>query len=101
MTPIIDLFVPVFFVMVGVSINLRAIDITSGSFCAFAGVLTLGVGRSPRSDTKKGGVYDRRVEILGLVKAKSIGPAGWNSTVLELLNEELRDSDGDIKWSSK
>jgi Kef-type K+ transport system membrane component KefB len=41
MTPIIDLFVPVFFVMVGVSINLRAIDMTSGSFWAFAGVLTI------------------------------------------------------------
>jgi len=41
MTPIIDLFVPVFFVMVGVSINLRAIDMTSGSFWVFAGVLTV------------------------------------------------------------
>ncbi len=40
MTPIIDLFVPVFFVMVGVSINLRAIDMTSGSFWIFSGVLT-------------------------------------------------------------
>ena len=39
MTPIIDLFVPVFFVMVGVSINLRAIDMTSVSFWAFAGTL--------------------------------------------------------------
>ncbi|MDA8100894.1 MAG: cation:proton antiporter [Nitrospiraceae bacterium] len=41
MTPIIDLFVPVFFVMVGVSINLRAIDMTSGAFWGFAGVLTV------------------------------------------------------------
>ncbi len=41
MTPIIDLFVPVFFVMVGVSIDLRAIDITSGPFWIFACVLTL------------------------------------------------------------
>jgi Kef-type K+ transport system membrane component KefB len=40
MTPIIDLFVPVFFVMVGVSINLRVIDMTSG-FWGFAGALTL------------------------------------------------------------
>jgi Kef-type K+ transport system membrane component KefB len=40
-TPIIDLFVPVFFVMVGVSIDLRAIDMTSGSFWAFAAVLTV------------------------------------------------------------
>jgi Kef-type K+ transport system membrane component KefB len=39
MTPIIDLFVPVFFVMVGVSINLRMIDMTSGSFWEFAGAL--------------------------------------------------------------
>ncbi|MDA8422974.1 MAG: cation:proton antiporter [Nitrospiraceae bacterium] len=39
MTPIIDLFVPVFFVMVGVSINLRAIDMSSASFWAFAGTL--------------------------------------------------------------
>lgn len=41
MTPIIDLFVPVFFVMVGVSINLRAIDMTSKVFWLFAGVLTV------------------------------------------------------------
>ena len=39
MTPIIDLFVPVFFVMVGVSINLRVIDLSSASFWAFAGTL--------------------------------------------------------------
>ncbi len=42
MTPIIDLFVPVFFVMVDVSINLRAIDMTSGPFWAFAGTITIG-----------------------------------------------------------
>lgn len=41
MTPIIDLFVPVFFVMVGVSINLREINMTSGAFWGFAGVLTI------------------------------------------------------------
>jgi Kef-type K+ transport system membrane component KefB len=40
MTPIIDLFVPVFFVMVGVSINLRVIDMTSGAFWGFAGALS-------------------------------------------------------------
>jgi Kef-type K+ transport system membrane component KefB len=40
MTPIIDLFVPVFFVMVGVSLNLRLIDITSSSFWWFAGSLS-------------------------------------------------------------
>jgi len=39
MTPIIDLFVPVFFVMVGVSINLRVIDMSSPLFWGFAGVL--------------------------------------------------------------
>ncbi len=41
MTPIIDLFVPVFFVMVGVSLNLRVIDFTSGSFWLFAGTLSV------------------------------------------------------------
>lgn len=41
MTPIIDLFVPVFFVMVGVSINLRVIDMTSAAFWGFAGSLTV------------------------------------------------------------
>ena len=41
MTPIIDLFVPVFFVMVGVSINLRVIDTTSGTFWVFGGALTV------------------------------------------------------------
>jgi Kef-type K+ transport system membrane component KefB len=40
MTPIIDLFVPVFFVMVGASINFRVIDVTSGVFWGFAGALT-------------------------------------------------------------
>jgi Kef-type K+ transport system membrane component KefB len=39
MAPIIDLFVPVFFVMVGVSINLRMIDMKSPAFWGFAGVL--------------------------------------------------------------
>jgi Kef-type K+ transport system membrane component KefB len=33
------LFVPVFFVMVGVSINLRIVDLTSPAFWGFAGVL--------------------------------------------------------------
>jgi Kef-type K+ transport system membrane component KefB len=41
MTPIIDLFVPVFFVMVGASINFRVIDATSGAFWGFAGTLTV------------------------------------------------------------
>lgn len=41
MTPIIDLFVPVFFVMVGASINFRVIDVSSGSFWAFAVSLTI------------------------------------------------------------
>jgi Kef-type K+ transport system membrane component KefB len=41
MTPIIDLFVPVFFVMVGASINFRVIDATSGTFWTFAGTLTV------------------------------------------------------------
>ena len=40
MTPIIDLFVPVFFVMVGVSLNLRVIDVASASFWWFAGALS-------------------------------------------------------------
>jgi Kef-type K+ transport system membrane component KefB len=40
MTPIIDLFVPVFFVMVGASLNLRVIDIASGPFWWFAGSLS-------------------------------------------------------------
>ncbi len=41
LTPIIDLFVPVFFVMVGVSINLRAIDMTSNAFWGFTTVLLI------------------------------------------------------------
>lgn len=41
MTPIIDLFVPVFFVMVGASINFRVIDFSSGAFWGFAGTLTI------------------------------------------------------------
>jgi Kef-type K+ transport system membrane component KefB len=41
MKPVIELFVPVFFVMVGVSVNLREIDFTSPTFWGLAGVLTL------------------------------------------------------------
>jgi Kef-type K+ transport system membrane component KefB len=40
MKPIIDLFVPLFFVVVGMSVNLRAIDFTSPAFWGAAGVLT-------------------------------------------------------------
>jgi Kef-type K+ transport system membrane component KefB len=42
MKPIIDLFVPVFFVVVGASINLRVIDFTSATFWSMAGLLTIG-----------------------------------------------------------
>lgn len=42
MKPIIDLFVPIFFVMVGVSINLRVIDFSSTIFWQMAGLLTGG-----------------------------------------------------------
>lgn len=41
MKPIIELFVPVFFVMVGASIDFRVIDITSDAFWGFAGILTV------------------------------------------------------------
>lgn len=42
MKPIIDLFVPVFFVVVGASINLKVIDFTSSAFWQIAGLLTAG-----------------------------------------------------------
>ena len=42
MKPIINLFVPIFFVVVGASINLRVIDFTSATFWYLAGLLTLG-----------------------------------------------------------
>ncbi|WP_333655315.1 cation:proton antiporter [Dissulfurispira sp.] len=42
MKPIIDLFVPVFFVIVGASINLKVIDFTSVTFWQTAGFLTIG-----------------------------------------------------------
>ena len=41
MKPIIELFVPVFFVMVGVSINFRVIDVGSSAFWNFALALTV------------------------------------------------------------
>jgi len=41
MKPIIELFVPVFFVMVGVSINFRVIDVGSSTFWNFALALTV------------------------------------------------------------
>ncbi|GER93022.1 cation:proton antiporter [hot springs metagenome] len=42
MKPIIDLFVPVFFVVVGASINLKVIDFSSSAFWQIAGLLTIG-----------------------------------------------------------
>lgn len=42
MKPIIDLFVPIFFVIVGASINLKVIDFTSVAFWQIAGLLTAG-----------------------------------------------------------
>lgn len=42
MKPIIDLFVPVFFVVVGASINLKVIDFASSAFWQIAGLLTAG-----------------------------------------------------------
>jgi len=41
MKPIIELFVPIFFVMVGVSINFRVIDVGSSAFWNFALALTV------------------------------------------------------------
>jgi len=41
MTPIIDLFVPVFFVIVGASINLKAIDFSSGLFWKMSAVFAV------------------------------------------------------------
>lgn len=41
MKPIIDLFVPIFFVIVGASINLKVIDFSSPVFWNMAGVLTI------------------------------------------------------------
>lgn len=41
MTPIGELFIPIFFVMVGVSIDFRVIDYQSGAFWAFAGSVTV------------------------------------------------------------
>lgn len=41
MKPIIELFVPVFFVIVGASINLKVIDFTSPTFWYMAGLLTI------------------------------------------------------------
>jgi Kef-type K+ transport system membrane component KefB len=42
MKPIIDLFVPIFFVVVGASINLSVIDFSSAAFWQMAGLLTIG-----------------------------------------------------------
>lgn len=36
---------------------------------------------------KTDGSYDSRIEVPGLIKAKGIGPAGWNSALLELLQQ--------------
>jgi len=60
-------------------------------------VMTIGIGDSlndlpflvavdqPVLVKKESGRHDARIDIPGLVRTESIGPAGWNEAVLELL----------------
>src|SRR3972149_11903658 len=62
MKPIIELFVPIFFVMVGVSINLRVVDVGSSAFWNFAIMLTV-------------------VAIIGKLVSGLWGGGGWNKKI--------------------
>ncbi|MFN3479450.1 MAG: cation:proton antiporter [Thermodesulfovibrionales bacterium] len=75
MKPIIDLFVPVFFVVVGASINLKAIDFTSSSFWQFAGLLTVGaiIAKMLSGVWVKGGVRTKLSTGVAMIPRGEVG----------------------------
>ena len=75
MKPIIDLFVPVFFVMVGVSINFRAIDFSNGQFWLIAGTLTplAMMGKAVSGVWIKGGFKTKALTGISMIPRGEVG----------------------------
>ncbi|MDI6727868.1 MAG: cation:proton antiporter [Thermodesulfovibrionales bacterium] len=75
MKPIIDLFVPVFFVIVGASINLKVIDFTSVTFWQIAGLLTTGaiIAKMLSGVWVKGGVRTKLSTGIAMVPRGEVG----------------------------
>ena len=75
MKPIIDLFVPVFFVMVGVSINFRAIDFSDGRFWLIAAILTplAMIGKAMSGVWAKGGFKTKALTGISMIPRGEVG----------------------------
>ncbi|MCX7793207.1 MAG: cation:proton antiporter [Thermodesulfovibrionales bacterium] len=75
MKPIIDLFVPVFFVIVGASINLKVIDFTSPLFWQIALLLTLGAvtGKMLSGIWVRGGIKAKLSTGIAMVPRGEVG----------------------------
>ncbi len=75
MKPIIDLFVPVFFVMVGVSINFRAIDFSDGRFWLIAATLTplAMIGKAMSGIWAKGGFKTKALTGISMIPRGEVG----------------------------
>ena len=75
MKPVIDLFVPVFFVMVGVSINLKAIDFSHGRFWLIAAILTslAMIGKAISGVWAKGGFKTKALTGISMIPRGEVG----------------------------
>jgi Kef-type K+ transport system membrane component KefB len=73
--PIIDLFVPVFFVVVGISINFRAIDFSSGRFWLIVAILTplAMIGKVISGVWAKGGFKTKALTGISMIPRGEVG----------------------------
>jgi Kef-type K+ transport system membrane component KefB len=73
--PIIDLFVPVFFVVVGISINFKAIDFSNGRFWLIAAILTplAMIGKAISGVWAKGGFRTKALTGISMIPRGEVG----------------------------
>ncbi len=73
--PIIDLFVPVFFVVVGVSINFKAVDFSNGRFWVIAAILTplAMIGKAMSGVWAKGGFKTKALTGISMIPRGEVG----------------------------
>jgi Kef-type K+ transport system membrane component KefB len=73
--PIIDLFVPVFFVVVGVSINFRAVDFSDGRFWLITAALTplAMIGKAMSGVWAKGGFKTKALTGISMIPRGEVG----------------------------
>ena len=73
--PIIDLFVPIFFVMVGVSIDFRAIDFSQGQFWLMAAILTplAMIGKAISGVWARGGFKTKALTGISMIPRGEVG----------------------------